>query len=119
MNAAHPHGRFGPWSAGLERVEERAQLRLMGGVAASFIGCRHALIATLRKAEEDADAKAEGLRMFGILPSLTRRRIVSTFSGVMWARERAAQRARSRRRADEPEEPCARFSDLPSAAEPA
>jgi hypothetical protein len=33
MNAAHPHGRFGPWSAGLERAEERAQLRLISGIA--------------------------------------------------------------------------------------
>jgi hypothetical protein len=119
MNAAHPHGRFGPWSAGLERAEERAQLRLISGIAASFIGCRHPLIATLRKAEDNAAAKAEALRMLNVLPSLTRRRIVYVFGGVMWARERAAQRSRSRHRAGEPEEPCARFSDLPSVTEPA
>ena len=118
MNVAHPHGRFGPWSAGLEKAEERAQLRLMSGVAASFIGCRHPLIATLRQAEDDADAKAEALRMFGILPSLTRRRIVSTFAGVMWAKERAAQRSRSRTSGGEPAEPCARFSDPRPVTEP-
>jgi hypothetical protein len=71
MNAALPHGHFGPWSAGLERAEERAQLRLIGGIAASFLGCQHPLIATLRRAESEESAKAEALRMFNALPSLT------------------------------------------------
>jgi hypothetical protein len=120
MNGARPPGGFGPWVADLEKAEERAQLRLVGGVAASFIGSRHPLVATLRKAEDESTAKAEALRMFNLLPSLTRRRIVSVFGGVMWARERTNRRAPpGRRRAPEPAEPVARFSDLPLTKESA
>jgi hypothetical protein len=77
------------------------------------------IIATLRRAEDDPSAKAEALRMFGILPAFTKRRILSVFGGVMWARERAAQSSRGRCsiRLREPDEPCARFSDLPSNTE--
>jgi hypothetical protein len=110
MNGAHPPGGFGPWVADLEHAEERAQLRLIGGITASFIGCQHPLVAVLRRAEDDAAAKAEALRMLNALPSLTKRRIVSTFGGVMWARKRPL---RARRGSAEPAEPVAKFSDLP------
>jgi hypothetical protein len=51
MIVPRPAGAFGPWIADLDESEERAQLRLVGGIAASFIGSRHPLVATLRNAE--------------------------------------------------------------------
>jgi hypothetical protein len=110
MNGPDPAGGFGPWVADLERAEERAQLRLIGGITASFIGCQHPLVAVLRRAEDDAAAKAEALRMINTLPSLTRRKIISTFGSVMWAHKRPL---RTRRRSAEPAEPVAKFSNLP------
>jgi hypothetical protein len=108
-------GAFGPWIPNLQPVEERAQLRLIAGVAASFIDTSHPIIATLRRAEGDASAKAEALRMLNVLPSLTRRTIMSTYAGVMWAKQRARHQPMSwrRRQMNEPAEPVARFSDLP------
>jgi hypothetical protein len=114
MSTRPPSGAFGPWIADVEPGEERAQLRLVGGIAAAFIGSWHPLVATIRRAEDDACAKADTLRMLNVLPSLTRRRIVSVFGGVMWAKGQANRRpASKRRRGAEPNEPVARFSDLP------
>jgi hypothetical protein len=114
MNGPHPAGGFGPWVADLEHAEERAQLRLIGGITASFIGCQHPIIAILRRAEGDADAKAEALRMLNCLPSLTKRRIISVFGSVMWAHKRPTRRpaSRGRRRSTGPAEPIGKFSDL-------
>jgi hypothetical protein len=116
MNGPHPPGGFGPWVVDLDPAEQRAQLRLIGGIAASFIGCQHPIVAILRRAEGDPVAKAEALRMLNRLPSLTKRRIISTFGGVMWARPQPSRPSASgmRRRPAEPTEPTGRFSDLPS-----
>jgi hypothetical protein len=109
MNGAHPAGGFDPWVADLERAEECAQLRLIGGITASFVGCQHPLVAILRRAENDAAAKAAALCMLNVLPALTKRKIISVFGGVMWAHKRPL---RARRRLTAPAEPIGKFSDL-------
>jgi hypothetical protein len=94
MNGPHPAGGFGPWTAGdLSPIERAAQLRLLAGVAACFVGSANPVVTTLRRAEHDDDAKAQALALLNGIPSLTRRKIISTFGAVMWAPTRRGGRS--------------------------
>jgi hypothetical protein len=53
---------FGPWTAGVEPVE-------------------------LRAAESDPDAALRALELLDQVPSLTRRRLLSTFGALTWPRQ--------------------------------
>jgi hypothetical protein len=73
---------FGPWSRGIDPIERDAQLRCLAGLAAAFVGSAHPLVAALRTTERDAEAAARALQMPDALPSLTRRRLLTTFGAV-------------------------------------
>ena len=77
-----PAAPFGPWSPGIAPVERIAQLRSLAALAAVSVGSGHPLVAELRKAETDPDAAERALALLDGLPSLTRRRLISTFGTV-------------------------------------
>ena len=104
---------FGPWSPGLNPVERVAQLRCIGGLAAVFLGSDHRLVAVLRRAETDSSALAQALVVVDGLPSLTRRRLLTTFGAVTWPSVRT-----SRSITFCPDEPTGKFSDLPRGETP-
>jgi hypothetical protein len=64
-------------------VEMVAQLRALCALTAAHCGSEHELIGELRRAEHDADAAARAMELFDKLPSLRRRRIISTLAAIM------------------------------------
>jgi hypothetical protein len=77
---------FGPWVPGLDATERIAQFRALQALVAVFLGPRNQLVAALRSAENDGAAAAEALALLNAVPTLTRRRLSSTFCSVMWPR---------------------------------
>jgi hypothetical protein len=73
---------FGPWVAGVDPAERKAQFRALAVLAAVFSGWRNPLIGALREAEQDAAAGARALELLDALPALTRRRMLSVFAAV-------------------------------------
>jgi hypothetical protein len=73
---------FGPWSPDIDPVERTAQLRSLAALAAVLVGSHHPLVAELRKAETDPDAAERALALLDGLPSLTRRRLITTFGAI-------------------------------------
>jgi hypothetical protein len=57
-------------------------LRSLAVLAATFLGSAHPLVGTLRAAEADSEAAAHALAMIDGIPSLTRRRMLTTFCRV-------------------------------------
>jgi hypothetical protein len=77
-----PAAPLGPWSPGIAPVERVAQLRSLAALAAVFTSSLHPLVTELRKADTDPDAAERALALLDGLPSLTRRRLISTFGTV-------------------------------------
>jgi hypothetical protein len=78
-----PAGLFGPFRPDVDRVEKTAQFRALAMGAAVYCGSDHELVGELRKAETDETAAANALELLDRLPSLTRRRLISTFAAIM------------------------------------
>jgi hypothetical protein len=74
---------YGPWSPTVSREERGKQLRSMAALALVFLGPDNPLWRTLRSAEVDPTAYVEAQSMVERLPSLTRRRLISTFAAIM------------------------------------
>jgi hypothetical protein len=85
---------FGPWAPDVEADERRRQFRSLAALAAAFTGSGSALVLALREAERDDNAAARALEILNDLPSLTRRRILSTFGAVTWPATRRCRGAR-------------------------
>jgi hypothetical protein len=79
-----PWGPFGPTQ--LERLELAAQLRCIAGILACHCGSAHPLIDLLHRAESDSVALQHAAVQFDRLPSLSARKIVSTFGAVCFRR---------------------------------
>jgi hypothetical protein len=77
-----PAAPFGPWSPGIDPVERVAQLRSLAALAAVFTGSLHPLVTELRAAETNHAAAGRALALLDGLPSLTRRRLLATFSTI-------------------------------------
>jgi hypothetical protein len=74
---------YGPWSPGCRGHDERkAQLRSLAALAAVYLGSDHSLVDVLRAAESDPMAFIAAEDAIARVPSLTRRRILSTFSAI-------------------------------------
>jgi hypothetical protein len=85
-----PAGPFGPFRPDVDRVERVAGFRALAMGAAVYCGSHHELVGELRKAETDEAAAAHALELLDRLPSLTRRRLISTFAVVMRPRPKRA-----------------------------
>jgi hypothetical protein len=74
-----------------DAIERAAQIGRLCGIAAMLLRSSHPLVPLLRRAEQDGAALARALDMIDALPSLTRRRLISSFASTQWAqlRERA------------------------------
>ena len=80
---------YGPWSPTRRGHDERkAQLRSLAALAAAYLGSDHHLVAELRAAETDAMAFVRAQELVDVLPSLTRRRLLSTFSAITFMERR-------------------------------
>ena len=83
---------YGPWSPGLcDEVERGKQLRSLQALAAVYLGSTSPLIAALREAEHDGNALVQAGALLDRVPSLTRRRMFSTFATVTWPPSRRPQ----------------------------
>jgi hypothetical protein len=81
--AATPiRGAFGPWLRALGDCERCAQLRSLAALAAVFVGSANPLVTTLRRAERDDDALARAYTLLEALPSIPKRRLLSTYLAV-------------------------------------
>jgi hypothetical protein len=69
-------------------VERAGQLGRVCGICAILLRSTHPLVPLLREAEGDERALARALDMIDALPSLTRRRLISTFGATQWAQPR-------------------------------
>ena len=78
---------FGPWVAGIDPAERRAQLRSLAALAAAFTGSSSELVAALRDAEHGEAAATHAFEVLNRLPALTKRRLLSTFGAVTWPRQ--------------------------------
>ena len=76
---------FGPWAA-LDPAERRAQFRSLAALCAIYVGSSAQVVEALRRAETDAAAGDLALQQFEQLPSLTKRKILSTFGVVNYSR---------------------------------
>jgi hypothetical protein len=84
---------FGPFIPGIVDVERIAELRSLAALCAVFCGSSHPLVAALRQAEADDAAAAQALELLNHIPSLTRRRLLSTFGAITWpAKPRSSTR---------------------------
>jgi hypothetical protein len=86
---AHPgktplpiRGAFGPWLRALGDCERCAQLRSLAALAAVFVGSTNPLVTALRRAERDDDALARAYTLIEALPSIPKRRLLSTYLAV-------------------------------------
>jgi hypothetical protein len=75
---------FGPFVPGVVDVERIAELRSLAALVAVFTGSANPLVAVLRQAETDPEAAAQAQELLDRVPSLTRRRLLSTFGSVTW-----------------------------------
>ena len=83
---------YGPWSPTIAADERRRQLRRLAGIRATHVGSSHAVVEAPRLAEVDDSALEEAQRAFEQLPSLTRRRALSTLSIVTFGQPRCVGR---------------------------
>jgi hypothetical protein len=74
-----------------DAIERAAQIGRLCGIAAMLLRSTHPLVALLRQSARDDTALARALEMVDALPSLTRRRLISTFAAVQWARPNNSQ----------------------------
>jgi hypothetical protein len=77
---------YGPFVDGIDPSERAKQLRALQALAAVYLGSANPLVATLRQAEHDSGALPHAAELLDRVPSLTRRRILSTFGAVTWPR---------------------------------
>lgn len=80
--------RYGPWSPTCDRVERGKQLRSLATLAAVYLGSDHDIVEALRSAESDPMEFTRSQVLFELLPALTRRRMLSTFSVVSFRKPR-------------------------------
>lgn len=73
---------YGPWSPTCDRIERGKQLRSLAALVAAHYGSEHPLVSELRAAETDPMAFVRAQEAFERLPSLTRRKVLSTFSAI-------------------------------------
>jgi hypothetical protein len=75
---------FGPWVSGITETERIAELRSLAVLVAVFTGSENPLVPLLRQAEHDDAAALRSLELLDRMPSLTKRRLLSTFGAVTW-----------------------------------
>lgn len=73
---------FGPWAEGIDRAERAARFRSLRALALLLTGSRSALVAELRAAETDPAAAERALVTLEALPSLTMRRLLSSYAAL-------------------------------------
>jgi hypothetical protein len=79
---------FGPWGPDvIDPTERVAQLRSLAALSAIFLGSHHELVVTLRAGETDETAAARALELLDHVPSLTKRRLLSTFGTITWPQQ--------------------------------
>jgi len=84
---------FGPWVRNIDPDERAKQFRSLSALAAVFLGSGHELVGELRAAETDPEAAARALQLLDHVPSLTRRRLLSTFGSVTWGPPKLRRRS--------------------------
>ena len=75
-------GAFGLWRRELGDSERNAQLRSLAALAAVFVGNRNPLVTALRLAEEDDTELGRAYVLLEALPTLPKRRLLSTYLAV-------------------------------------
>lgn len=71
---------YGPWQTGLTNVERVARFRSLAALCAIYIGSASQVVEAMRRAEGGEESAAFlALQLFEQLPSLTKRRILSTW----------------------------------------
>jgi len=90
--------RFGPFCDGLAETERVAELRSIAALVAICCGSSSPAVAALREAETDTTASAAALAAVNALPTLTRRRMLSTFGAITWPSNRTSAPTRNNRR---------------------
>ena len=97
MASDHPQC-FGPFCDGLAETERVAELRSIAALLAIYCGSSSPAVAALREAETDTTASAAALAAVNALPTLTRRRMLSTFGAITWPSNRTSAPTRNNRR---------------------
>ena len=82
MTTAVQRGAFGPWLPNVGQVERCAQLRSLAALATVFLGCANPIVMALRRAEQDDAELARAYALLDALPSIPKRRLLSTFAAV-------------------------------------
>ncbi len=83
---------FGPWSPAVDAAERQRQLRCLAGLAAVYCGSASELVQALRDAELDPGVLPHAAAVLDCMPSLARRRMLSTFGAVTWPSKRGGAR---------------------------
>ena len=73
---------WGPWAPDLDAAERLARFRSLRTLVQVFAGPDHALVAALANAEIDPAAANAAWEALSTTPSLTRRRVLSTFAAI-------------------------------------
>jgi hypothetical protein len=75
-------GAFGPWLRALGDCERCAQLRSLAALAAVYVGSSNLLVTVLRRAEQDDNELARAFALLEALPSIAKRRLLTTYQAV-------------------------------------
>jgi hypothetical protein len=75
-------GAFGPWLRALGDCERCAQLRSLAALAAVFVGSANPLVTALRRAEQDDSELARAFALLEALPSIAKRRLLTTLENA-------------------------------------
>jgi hypothetical protein len=74
---------YGPWTIGLDVRERTARFRSLASITAAYVGSASVTVEALRRAEDGEQAAALlAFELFERLPSLTKRKILSTWGVV-------------------------------------
>jgi hypothetical protein len=83
--------RYTPFRDGADPVERRCHQHALLAIAYIQLGPHHPLVAQLRSASTDPEARAQAYEQVERLPSLTRRHLLSTLSAVLWPPRRRGE----------------------------
>lgn len=89
------HVLFGPFVPGIDPTERIAELRSLAVLVAVFTGSANPLVTLLRQAEIDPEAGTQALELLDRVPSLTRRKLLSTFGSVTYGPPKSRSSTRS------------------------
>ena len=70
---------FGPWAPGIDDAERRARLRSLRALVLVLSRSSWELNSALCRAEAEVDALPYAWKLFSQMPSLSRRRVLSTY----------------------------------------